>query len=727
MVLAHGVRYNMAKLPGIQYGSVQPLAAPDIGAPVREAAAKATLYKSIGTLALQGAELYNSIEHDKGVTAFTETAKTVSGAVDEMKQRPPTSEGPVELEGQMKDIYADATADMPKVQRDAFDKEWQDYSARKQIEFNTHNAYAMTREQRLSTKNQVMELAKVGDLETANGILDRVTMFTDAEKAELRRNVAVTTELSGYEKAMYSQDPVAIQAELNILQDEAYSGSLSASQRKTTVNWLNSAMDRATAQERAAVAHRNETMVSNLELAIEQGFPEGNPIEIENLWNAGIIKTGEKRTKLHKAYLNKQDDLTAIADGVSLVSYKLENNIPLSIENDTDAVDATFDQYVQGLVSQELPELEIMQKSLVYASRMAMQNIMPSKVKDMYNSYAMAGSPEQVMMLANHMEVLEREGQIAIQGLGIKQKAIYKSISSLYRGMPLDKAVEIARENAKVDGDKVKALGARLAAEDGGSFDRLEDLINADTDMDPTWKSAAKQSPALDGSYAALENAYYIRMDGNLEDAQAAAFSDLKTIFSRSEINGDARTMAYAPERQTGMPTEVLRKQIAEQSLPDIDPEKVTIVTDYQTAREQGIKSYQMWTRDENDILMPMKDKNGMLIRFTPNYDKWMGEREESARVEHEMAAARKKRTQARADRRMNVKSRKREKVGEGVLSDEQRKELSKGIDKITGRATGNLPYGGDGIPLHLTEEHKKAVGKRSKKQSRKKEDQRKN
>ena len=632
----------MARLPGINYSTpVQSLGRQDIYGPIRVANAEAATLAKVSGLAAQYEGIRRGAEHDNALVAFTRASEETNQLVAQYKTRPPTEENAAELADAITVVKDRHRHDLGTHGNRAFDKSWLGFASQKRTEFGVYQTFALNNEARAATELHVDNLARGGDLETSLGLVDSSTMFTETEKAGMRVNAKVAYHSDLVERTGRGGTPEEMQELIARIQDVdgGYTDVFTQSQRNTAVHFLETKHKSSTKTEVAALLHEQERFASDLEVKIRGDEMGGDLIGIERAFDSGKI-TGAKRTQLILAWQEQEQKRQDMAERASLINQSLENQMPLDRKNPIHK-EAVEEAYAARSIIAKQPGLMPREKAIAehyaldYGMNLAIKtNIMAEEMKGDFRKYAIAGSPERVAQFANAYQNLVREAPQTLDAIGIHESAIYGTVSELNdTGMDLAMAVEIARHNAMIPEREKEVLDERYKAEDNNSNDRLGKKIASATDL-LAWTPDA--SSRMQGSYNALENAYYRRTGGDIERASNLAFQELSRVFSRTDVNGRGQMMAYSPERQTGMTTDELRGQLKTEARKlKVPIDKLVVVPDAQTSRDQDVKSYVLYKIDDFDMLVPVVIDD-IPVRWTPDTTAARQVKVDAGRAEHE-------------------------------------------------------------------------------------------
>ena len=606
------------RFPNIQYSAgVKPLTPINPWTPVKNMQANIASLKTATEVTNVLAGIYDGIEKDKAVQAYgvsvaamAEAEAQASTEPDPLKRPNMLRERAIDLDGKAKAALSNTAY---RMYNDAFRKKSSntinDFTVKSTIEANTI--------QRKSFTQEVIGIANKGDYQSAEDMIESATMFSDTEKDTLKANARMQAEIGTIERVKYSNDPMLISSVLENMVSDGYTGPLTGNGREAAVKDLQNAFTVSTSERNAQIAHERGKIYGDLKLAVNQG--EAGLVQIDKAYeNYPDVITESRRADLMVAADNYANKRKKSAELAGLVEWSLLNSEPLNNKN-TDHNKAVNTYYEKN------PTFDL---GIDLAAK---TNIMPDLMEDEFRRLAFLGKPEKVLKIANAFEILERKSPLSLENVGTKQNAIYGTVSSLYRGgVPLDEAVEVARDNAaKSPEEKTVLTGSyhQLTRKDP-ALERLENQMDASDlfDVSIGLGGAPKTPSSLAASYNALEVEYYKHTNGDIDMAQELAFRHVSRIYSTSGINDKDQVFAYSPERVTGLPTKYLRKDMGKQAKEfGLDPEKIMVVPDATTGREKGIKSYPIYTIDRFNNPVPTE------YRWKPDVDQYHKERKAKA------------------------------------------------------------------------------------------------
>lgn len=609
------------KLPEIKYStSVRPLTQISPFQPVKDAATNIAALESFGDIANTVGGIYTGVQKDKAIEYSGAAAARMAEARAEAETHPEPLERPNILRERAKEIDDEAKQTLSHEAYSFFQPKFTEKTSNLVNQFTVNSAIEANKVQRNNFVDTLNKVAQAGDIESAMDMIDEATMFSDSEKDALYEDIHVQREVGAVEKVKYSGNPIAIGSALENLVSKDYDGVLQGRQREAAIADLKSAYTTATAEARAKKEHADGRMWGDLKIAVTNGTAGLMDIEKAYDMYPDVINES-RRAELMMIHDRETKARTKNAELSQMVDWSLANGEPLNNKN-TDhnkAVNAYYEKNPSFQLGIDLA---------------AKTNIMPDLMEDEFRRLPFLGKPEKVLELANAYEILERESPLSLENIGTKQAAVLGTVSSLYRaGVPINEAVDLARENASKPPEEQKALQNEyvVASREKPSLTRLESQMDSDDRFDISMGilGAPDAPAALRSSYRAVEMEYYTKTGGDMDLAAKLAFNHIGRVYSSTEVNGKDQVIAYAPERVTGLPAKFLTKDLKKQAKDyGLDPEKVMIVPDANTAREKGIKSYPIYSIDRFNNPVPTG------YRWTPDVDRYHKKRLDEAKKE---------------------------------------------------------------------------------------------
>jgi hypothetical protein len=602
----------MAKLPGINYGAPVPsLGREDPMGPIRLAKIQTNAASAIGKAVGNIGDTYIGIKEEEGRNALVDAASAWRQGEAEIRTNPNIDERSADGEELRRNIEEEFTGGMHSISSKAFKAKWDEWSQKKLDGIVTDGIKEQYLTQRATTETNALKMARSGELTEALGYLGESTVLTATEISAIGEAARLEFALGDLERTTNSGDPDMVAELLGELQDPDYTGPFEDSNRAAAIRQLETAFDTATAGREARINHDRERFASNLERRVRKGL--AGPVDIRAAFeeideNGDHTITGPKMTQLLGIYDDMQMNLQNDYNKISMVKGFLATGVPMDRENTdhVDAVDFAYDDFVRrnGNNTQLVAE---------YGVQLAgTTNILPESLEADLRRLAFAGAPKAVESMANIYEALEREAPQVLDGIGTKEKAIYKSTMSYFRGgTDLDRATELARENAYKNPEEKVNLSQRYSIEFSPNIsDSMKSfqgwLDNQNDQFDVSFTGMGGAPLATNANYTAyrsMEKEYWINTNGDAALTQQFAREDYKRLFSTSKMNGNGQIMPYAPEREYGLDVgneSMLSDLHGFYKKEGISGSQPFILPDARTARDGlGKRTYAVYAHDE--------------------------------------------------------------------------------------------------------------------------------
>lgn len=399
---------------------------------------------------------------------------------------------------------------------------------------------------------------------------------------------------------------------------------------------------RAQAEELAQISRARGKQGSDLSIAVSRG--EATEPDIEDAYQKKII-SAEKRTSLIKELDNQTVKAEKQADQVALVTASLNADVPLSSRN-TDHKNAVETYYIENIEEPFSDDGMNQTVELVNAT-----TIIPKTAQELIQSHSKSGKPEQAVQAAELIARINEKTPQALSSIPADVKAFSLLVSrDVAAGMEPETAVELSRlsvygtteEEKKAFADEFK-INTKNYREDNRSF--LNDKI--DDDFDPNLFDSQPATPLPMEAEFNLMVEQYLPLTKDLGQAKELAYTDLKNVWARTDINGFPEMSKYAPEAYYGQGDWMRNQLIADvkkqlDTKEDVDPK---VVVDPRTAREAN-PSYFVTTLDEDGVATPILDENNQPMRWIPDYSVSQEGKEQAVELEEMLEAAKVEREQ---------------------------------------------------------------------------------
>lgn len=462
-----------------------------------------------------------------------------------------------------------------------------------------------------------------------------------------------------------------------------------AASAEAAINDLESAERQAEAERNADIREVRALNAARLDIAILDR--QAGRKDVEQALANGTI-TPAKAAELIRRVAKRDEDLLEVAQQKERVALAIGGLAPLDPRSgeDRDALDA----YYRETLAPRIRELDTNQAFSELALFVDRVGIVPPALRGQLRGTLRSGETEQKVAAADLIDRIRQRNPAALQDFAKEDIAVAEQISVLIgRGVEPQKAVERAEDLVFNADEPARALRrARLTQ------DNILEVMETRfiDDMNQSVVDRLEVPDPLVAEYReAVSKAYELTGDDEAADRQAR--TELQAIWSPTRVLGPARWMKLAPER-FGLPglsdsenaawmreqaLEDIRKQVIAEPEGSLSPtlgglsgplkptiqapaqpepkesaaeaapgpleERLLLQADPITAREAGIPgvtpSYRILLRNAEGALDFLRDGDGRVLRWTPNYktspafareEKRISEAERRARKEAE-------------------------------------------------------------------------------------------
>jgi len=304
-------------------------------------------------------------------------------------------------------------------------------------------------------------------------------------------------------------------------------------------------------------------------------------------------------------------------------SVLFENGIAIDPYKTTESAQYDYkaiNSYYDNVYSEEIAQLPINDQLNANTAFVQRTGIVPQQVESRINAFARSGDVTQAAVAADQLARIQEVSSQSLKDMPAETKAILLAVSDATRaGSDVAAALEAARlsaygmteaqkESIKI---KTKEYNADLSS-------NLASMLDDDFDTSYVpFVGAPSAPPAMEAEFKVNFDRYMILADGNADQAERLAYSDLKNVWAVSDITGGF--MKYAPESVygiSGVDNDWIKTQFEEETA---GLNNATIVVDAATARSKK-PEYKLMQEDDNGIMMPVYDDNNMPLAWVPDY-----------------------------------------------------------------------------------------------------------
>lgn len=326
--------------------------------------------------------------------------------------------------------------------------------------------------------------------------------------------------------------------------------------------------------ERDAQAARDDALrLSELELGIAAGQLDER--DIDQAWQAGIVPSAAKRTELYKELKRQRQEAESNAAGMALVQSHMAAGVPLDFntKEDRELVDSYYSASgIDPFTPDGRAQLTYMVKRV---------QVIPAPVRSQMRALLRSGEVNQAVAASELLADLVDAAPMVSDQLGETEKAFGRQVNHLVNaGTVPQRAVELVRHQVYEQSPAEREqLAEQYRAVQKDNASKLSDFI--DDDLDSLFTLQPEATAALLGEFDASTRSYFL-LTRDAETAREAAWSDLRSVWGVSTVNGDREIMKYPPELR-GVSRDMLDHELEEAGLPT---EGVRIVADRGTARD---------------------------------------------------------------------------------------------------------------------------------------------
>lgn len=363
-------------------------------------------------------------------------------------------------------------------------------------------------------------------------------------------------------------------------------------------------------QQRAEQEAINSQVQSNLEIGVSRG--EFGFVEIEKAYSTGVI-TPEKRTSLVKQVDAQIRKMETANNNIIQVSAAIEAGIPLDYrdKNQKDAVDNYYNN---------MPK-EVRSDPNAVAALIRDTKVIPTIVESSINA-GLKGNVTQVVASSDLVARMNEAAPEVVAQLPADTKAMGITVSRMVAaGVDPAKAVELANNSIYNTPKEMKdVLKSQLSLPDSvtkksSGFESAVDKIS------PSFFTPDRTASMdrMEASFNFTVDQYYLKTH-DIDAAMELATTDISKVWGSTWVNGKETMTKYPVEKMyaNGKEAPWIYKQLNSE-MKELGVEgKITLQADSITAREKK-PSYIIMTEQDGAMIPYLRD--GILQRFTPDFD----------------------------------------------------------------------------------------------------------
>lgn len=450
---------------------------------------------------------------------------------------------------------------------------------------------------------------------------DAVSALIDSAESGAIHDQAVNDVMAEHAAAMYagqSAEFIRNFRATSVFDDEETRKI--AGKMATEQNRYQAEQDELDTEFKAQEARAMQARLFHLDMRIDQGDAAAFG-DIADLVARGDITATEGTVKRRR--LEKQlEENREVVDGYAMLSA----GAPLDPKNK--AHRRLVDRELTAIL-QETGDIAAPETRTAVARLVKLTNIIPDQLKQVTNAARITGSVEAVAATADVVARISETAPIQYAQFSPDDRAFYGMVNSLIRAnMDPTDAVDAVRERMNAPEADRKIADQRYSAALRGD-PNIEAATNwAQNQFDAFLghhtifgrEPAANAIPNdLLADYESLTRVFFDKTQ-DIETARSLAQQELTATWARTEINGEAEVMRYAPELIHG--DWVIDQVTEEMNAVGVSPGVWEIVSDPITARTGG-QSYAIMRRTElglEPITVPDADGNLQVARYVPDY-----------------------------------------------------------------------------------------------------------
>lgn len=367
------------------------------------------------------------------------------------------------------------------------------------------------------------------------------------------------------------------------------------------------------AENRRAEAMAMQSRLFVLDARVDAG-DAGAMEEIKTLLKSGDL-TASQATSKRRRLEEKLEEQAKVVDAYSLLSA----GVPLDPKN------AQHKQMVEGEFQSIVKETGgLTVEARTAAARLVKQsNIIPGSLKQLANSARIAGSPTQVVEVADTVARIAEVAPLQYTQFSRDQRVFYDAVNSLVRAnMDPELAVQAVREEQQKPAleRKVFENQYKVATADEPNIEALTDWANDEFGGLPLIGDDPSVPDALIAAHETLTRTFFAKTR-DIEQSRRLAQQELAGTWGATEVNGEKQMMPYALEKIHG--DWAVEQLTDDMNAVGVSPGVWELVSDDITARTEG-QSYAVMRRTPvgvEPILVPDADGLLQIARFVPDRD----------------------------------------------------------------------------------------------------------
>lgn len=340
--------------------------------------------------------------------------------------------------------------------------------------------------------------------------------------------------------------------------------------------------------------------------------------ELGGLHSAGKISNSTFKSSSRKIITIEASRQNLLQDRLEL-ERRIEIKAPIDSKRFKKAIDARFEAKRNSWGERSDPVQTV---NFIRETR-----AIPSVLKGEASAALRTGTTKNVIDAVMFMEVLrqDREASPSLASFSKGERAFAGQVASMVgAGTSPDRAVEIQRKNQYelTEADRILIKNVTRGAEfKKKNLEFLNDSSEAEFDPWSPFIGEPDLSDMIQAEFNILAEDYAVFTDGNMESARNLAWSDLKQVYSVSEVNGTRELMKYAPDAAyAGLSSGDIRNQfVADIEGLGIDADNARIATDPTVIQGWPNPTYPVLITSPNGEINALLDELGRVQRWSPS------------------------------------------------------------------------------------------------------------
>lgn len=420
------------------------------------------------------------------------------------------------------------------------------------------------------------------------------------ESEGMKENLSKIMNAKGFTRLSNGMEglKVGLERDKKALAKEAEREELLSLERERTDNELN------------IVQQISDAEVSNGSLA-------GINSKLETLRETGKITEGVYRTQSKRVIKIEASQNELTLDRLEL-ERRIEIGAPIDPKRFKKAIEARYEAKRNSWKSRNDPAQTV---NFIRETR-----AIPASLKNEMNAALRTGTNENVMAAVIFMETLrqDKEAAPALSAFSKSERAFARQIAAMAgAGTPIDRAIEIQRKTQyeMTEAERIIIKNTTRGADfrkDNRKF--LETNTEAEFDPFGPFTGEPELNDMIRAEFDILAEDYAVLTGGDMEVARNLAWTDIKNVYSPSEVNGERVMMKHAPDAAY---TQFSSDEIRDRFVNDleslgVDSDNAEIVVDPTVVQMWPNPTYPVIITSPNGEKNVLLDRQGRVQRWSP-------------------------------------------------------------------------------------------------------------